>query len=66
MMFKGVIFIKQIDMEEEIKILEENAREALNVAIMYAEMTGTKLCLLNIEKAEIIMQMLQERNLEGA
>ena len=53
-------------MEEEIKILEENAREALNVAIMYAEMTGTKLCLLNIEQAKNIMQMLQERNLEGA
>lgn len=54
--------MKQIDMEEENKILEENAREALNVAIMYAEMTGTKLCLLNIEKAEIIMRMLQERS----
>ena len=65
-MYREVIHIKQVDMEEEIKILEENAREALNVAIMYAEMTGTKLCLLNIEQAKNIMQMLQERNLEGA
>lgn len=54
--------MKQIDMGKEIEILEENATQALNAAIMFAEMGETRLCLLNVEQAKIILRMLQERS----